>query len=110
MPNPTFGSRAHYGVGSIHHIRNKELSPINQFQDDNNVAATPYFHSGAERKKTLTTESEQKVSRVQQTKHQLINLPSCDVKSIIDHIYTRGIYREEDLHVLKARLCHAYGK
>ena len=40
----------------------------------------------------------------------MINLPDCDVKSVIEHIYNKRIYKNEDLNVLKGRLLHAYGK
>lgn len=43
-------------------------------------------------------------------RHDLINLPDCNVKSVMDHIWNKSIFREQDLQVLRSRLSHAYGE
>ena len=39
-----------------------------------------------------------------------LNLPKCELKGLINHIYDQEIYKEEDLKILKLRLIHSYGE
>ena len=37
------------------------------------------------------------------------NLPACEVKALIDHIFEERIYKKEDMKILKLRMIHSYG-
>ena len=68
-----------------------------------------YFHSQAKPNRTQSEQVIQTKGGMIQTKGSLINLPPCEIKSILDHVYENRLHRTQDFLVLRGRLAHAYG-